>query len=116
MWQERAQGDPLPCRTPGASCSILLRAFGMGVDFLPLRDLSLAKCIIRLICLTSLWELEEGELILAFGNTTDSAAFDFGFMSLFSGFRVRKSCSFIFHVAVFFSWLLKEAELMRSCC
>lgn len=88
----------------------------MGVDFLPLRDLSLAKCIIRLICLTSLWELEEGELILAFGNTTDSAAFDFGFMSLFSGFRVRKSCSFIFHVAVFFSWLLKEAELMRSCC
>lgn len=55
--------------------------------------------------------------MLAFGNTADSAAFDFGFMSLFSGFRVRKSCSFIFHVAIFFSpWLLKEAELMKLCC
>lgn len=46
----------------------------------------------------------------------DIVAFDFGFVSLFSGFRVRKSCSFIFHVAVFLSWLLKEAGLMKSCC
>lgn len=54
--------------------------------------------------------------MLAFGNTTDIIAFDFGFVSLFSGFRVRKSCSFIFHAAVFLSWLLKEAGLMKPCC
>jgi len=59
--------------------------------------------------------LGEGALMLAFGNTRDTVAFDFGFVS-FSGFGVRKSCSFIFHVAVFLSWLLKERGLMKSCC
>lgn len=85
-------------------CCIFLLIF-----FPPLQDLSLAEYILRLICLTSLWELEEGALVLAFGNTGDIAAFDFGFVSLLSGLGGRKSCSFIFHAAVFLSWLFKEA-------
>lgn len=40
----------------------------------------------------------------------------FGFVSLFSGFRLRKSCSFIFHAAVFLSWVPNEAELVKPCC
>lgn len=40
----------------------------------------------------------------------------FGFVSLFSGFRLRKSCSSIFHAAVFLSWLPNEAELEKLCC
>lgn len=61
-------------------------------------------------------ELGEGALVLVFGNTSNRAAFDSGFASLFSGFGVRKSCSFIFHVAIFLSRPLKEAGLVESCC
>lgn len=105
--------NPPQCKTLRASNSIFVK--GLQCSEFTFSTPGAFPCKIHYRAHLFSKALGEGALMLAFGNTSDLVAFDFGFVS-FSGFRVRKSCSFIFHVAVFLSRLLKEAGLMESCC